>query len=1586
MRLSEIPVRRPVTVAMLFLALGLLGVIAYVQLPVELIPDVAGRTLYVNCYRPGSDPETVERQLVIPIEGRIARLRGIEDVSSTVQRDTARLTVTLKRGTSDRIVLLDLQHIAQEMMSSGQPWGTHVEATDRFIGVISRFIMQVSIRGGPRADVDALRDLADDDILPRLESVDGVAGVLLFGGRARAVEVLADEERMEALGVSPVAVQTTLAQAGRPLRFLGAIEDGDRRYRLTLDGRLQTLDAVRHLVVRQSGPVYLKDVARVEDGLARQQTIARVNGRRTVGAVVLKDETANLLRTGRALRARLDQINADLATTGVSIGIDFDGSKLLEEQFQRLQRLALSGFVIVLLVLLIFLRDWRPMLVMAAAIPASLTIACLLMRLFGMTLNVFSMVGLVVGVGMLVDNAIVVFENITRLRELGLPVAEAVSRGTAEVARAVAAGTATNVVVFLPIVWIDHEVRPFLIIVALAITLPLVASLLVALGLVPMLAARIRTRPAAGRADESAPREERVAGAPPQRAMLATMVVLKSILRHPIRTVWTMVAAFLITAVIVLPIVTAAFTPDRPPPDRLDAEIELPRGATLEATEQVFGRIEEVARRIDGVKEVRSNISEHEGRMTLMFADEDQRPQGFSSRKVRERLNELAKTLPEATIRTDASNTASGGGGGNEEGGESGLALFRGGGEGTVTLMGPESERLRRLANEAAARLREFELVQSVQVAQRRGQPEIQFLPDPAAMDSWKLTMQDLAQMLLALRREGVEQRVPFHNPVNGDDVPLIFKSGESERRSFEALRRLRIPARSTRIPLSALGRVRLAEGPADIVRKDRQRQVEVVYHLSQRAPTSGAGLTTLRQDLDQALRGMRLPSGYAMRIEHEKDGFAWFRQVFWPMLFLLFVVLALTFESLELPFLIFLSVPLTLIGALWALLMTGTAAGDPMVLMGAVCLLGLTVNPAILIVDRMQRLSRERGLSVPRAALQATRDRVRPVLMTGVTTIAGLGPLALKTGVENEVWPPFAIVVMGGLVASTGLTLLAAPMGFVLLKALKAWLRWLGVVAALIATAGTTALAWRIIENQWVQTLFWQIVLSIGLWFAALGLVTLALYPRKRTPPLAIPEQEPLEIRIQQLRKVYGEQGRVLRQWRRYDRWVRRVLSEGGVVASASNQLRRLHYLVPLLAATAFMLQFAEIRFWLLVLTLLAWWLLDQVLTTPARARGQMDDRGRVIAGPVIRWTRRLLPVLAIFWGLWWCRVAWWLMIVLVAFGLLVFLARRTGRAVLESRLPAEVTEGRLARARSTWRRACQRVFGLGAGGEVVKALDGVNLTLGPGMWGLLGPNGAGKTTLMRCLCQVLEPSTGTIFLNGHRFREHRTALQGLIGYLPQDFGVHDELSAREYLDYYALLNNIHDRKRRDALISELLEEVGLAERQHEKIRGYSGGMRQRVGIARTLLHVPRIVVVDEPTVGLDPKERIRFRNLLTGLSANRIVLFSTHVVEDIAVSCQHVAVLDKGRLLFVGSPEELRRSAAGRVWAATGETGDIARLQNAPGVTVGRSERLADGRLRIRLIADVRPPSLEVEPVEPSLEEAYLSLLGRVEEEVPA
>ena len=271
------------------------------------------------------------------------------------------------------------------------------------------------------------------------------------------------------------------------------------------------------------------------------------------------------------------------------------------------------------------------------------------------------------------------------------------------------------------------------------------------------------------------------------------------------------------------------------------------------------------------------------------------------------------------------------------------------------------------------------------------------------------------------------------------------------------------------------------------------------------------------------------------------------------------------------------------------------------------------------------------------------------------------------------------------------------------------------------------------------------------------------------------------------------------------------------------------------------------------------------------------------------------------------------------------------------------------------------------------VHALTGVNLEIGKGMFGLLGPNGAGKTTLMRILCNVYEPSCGCITINGRNIRHHRADVQPIIGYLPQHFGLYGNFTVWDYLTYFALLNDIFDTDEREALVEKAIRDVHLTDRKRDKIASLSGGMKQRVGIAQTLLHVPKIIVVDEPTAGLDPMERIRFRNLLAELGKERIVVFSTHITEDVMSACHDLAVMNEGQVVFQGSPEDLQRTADGRVREAIVDAADIPDLTERVHVISQVTE--ADG-IRVRFV--VAEGAEEVgEDVAPTLEDAYINLL---------
>jgi ABC-type multidrug transport system ATPase subunit len=286
----------------------------------------------------------------------------------------------------------------------------------------------------------------------------------------------------------------------------------------------------------------------------------------------------------------------------------------------------------------------------------------------------------------------------------------------------------------------------------------------------------------------------------------------------------------------------------------------------------------------------------------------------------------------------------------------------------------------------------------------------------------------------------------------------------------------------------------------------------------------------------------------------------------------------------------------------------------------------------------------------------------------------------------------------------------------------------------------------------------------------------------------------------------------------------------------------------------------------------------------------------------------------------------------------------------------------------------------GIGKGAEKFKALKGVSLEIGTGMFGLLGPNGAGKSTIIRIICGILEQSYGKIWINGIDTQEKREELQGLIGYLPQEFGMYENMSAYAYLDYLAILKGITDPARRGQRIREVLDSVHMWDQRKKKIGAYSGGMKQRIGIAQVLLHLPRILVVDEPTAGLDPRERIRFRNLLVELSATRVVIFSTHIIEDISSSCNTMAVINRGEVLFNGTPSEMSETARGRVWKSSLPEEQFEEKTREMLVV----HHMRDGKnIRFRAISAQKPFDDAVEE-SPLLEDAYLWLL-RSDKEKP-
>ncbi|MCH7824779.1 MAG: ATP-binding cassette domain-containing protein, partial [Acidobacteria bacterium] len=635
-----------------------------------------------------------------------------------------------------------------------------------------------------------------------------------------------------------------------------------------------------------------------------------------------------------------------------------------------------------------------------------------------------------------------------------------------------------------------------------------------------------------------------------------------------------------------------------------------------------------------------------------------------------------------------------------------------------------------------------------------------------------------------------------------------------------------------------------------------------------------------------------------------------------------------------------------------------------PMELLGFVVLLGIAVNNGIILIDAVTSM-RKRGFRRERAVLAAGRSRVRPILMTSSTTLLGIFPLTLEFGGDFEIWPPFAITVVGGLAVSMVSTLIFVPVAYMGIDQVRDWLRRMGWLAVGIATAAAAAATYGVQYRY--ESYFWTSIVVVPVWFLFLTLVW-TIMRAQQARVLARTRREPVySIELHTLTKIYGAPGRFRREWGRFERRARHLLDEGLDTIDRRSVKDGLLWKLPVLVLLIFLHTYVTSGLWLFVVSVATWALFAHlvravgllVFDAPPRAFHVLVRYGSL--GLFLYYIQRRLD-------------AGSLTITCLVLFLVVRIIRALARRVEAGKVDIEDMTGRARWLRRPIYRVAAKVPIIGAKRAEFTALRGVNLTIGRGMFGLLGPNGAGKTTMMRIITRVLEPTFGSVSINGVNLDKHEH-LQGLIGYLPQHFGSYNHMTGYEYLEYRALLEGFNDSTERGERIMDVLEQVNLVDRKDDPIGSYSGGMRQRIGIAQTLLHTPRIMVVDEPTAGLDPVERIRFRNLLARLSKDRIVIFSTHIVEDVAGSCNQLAVINDGQCVYTGTPQAMREQARGKVWEAVLDEDFFHDLEHDLDVI---SHLRTPAGIRVRFLAEEAPADFEAEHVDPTLEDAYIYLLG--------
>ncbi|HMB71202.1 MAG TPA: efflux RND transporter permease subunit [bacterium] len=1003
-RLTDLAIGRPVATRMVYLILIVVGLVSFRLLPVDLLPSVEFTQLTVRVSYPNAAPTEVERIITDPIENAVAGLPNLTRVTSRSEEGSSRVRLEFARGTNIDEAANDLRAALDDLRDV-----LPVEAeAPRVFKLDLDQIEVVNLVATSTHGLEELTHLLEDDISRRFEQIPGVGAIELRGGIYREIRVELDRDRLMAAGLTASEVRETLARQN-VLAAGGSVKSGLADLYVRPEGEYRSVDEIsRTIVTSMDGlPVRVRDVARVTEGHEDVRYLAEVNGVPCVSLRLQKQSGANTVAVAGRILEEAERINAE--RDDIHLTIFSDQSAFIRQSIGSVRNAALWGSLLAMAVLYAFIRSRSGTAIIATAIPISVVATFGLLYFGGQTLNQMTFGGLALGVGMIVDSAIVVLESIVRKREEdGEEPVEAARHGTRDVAGAVLASTLTSCVIFVPVVFSRTTSGAMFQALALVVVFALACSLIVALTLVPMLAARS----SGGR------------GAGPRRqsrfARVETRYVgwLDGLLHHRART-FAVTGALLAAAVLAWPLIPVELAPQTDA-NEIDVEIEMAQGTNMAVVREYVQELEDRVRVILPPGDLRLVSTEVRGgdaevEVQLM----PQHLRSTSSQELADRLRAAVDgQIPGAEISVDA---------------QPGLWILRrifSSGEGDdaieIELRGWDLEETERVAAEIERRVSDTPGVTDVRVRRREGRPEQRLAIDRERVAELGLSVADVVGAVQA--NVGGVQAGRLRE--GGREYPIVVRLRPEDRLTGDDLRNVSLRTDAGEVvPLSLVVSTERNRGPTSIRRVDGQRVTYITAGLE-----SGVALGDAVERIRESLASLELPRDvsivfggqYREQLEARRD----FVIAIAMALLLVYMLMAAQFERYLDPLIVMVSVPVALIGVVPALLLTGTTLNIQSV-MGLVMLIGIVVNNAIVLVDAINLLRRERGLDVRDAVIEAARLRLRPILMTTLTTVLGLLPLAIGIGPGAEVQASLARVVVGGLLASTLVTLALIPVTY---------------------------------------------------------------------------------------------------------------------------------------------------------------------------------------------------------------------------------------------------------------------------------------------------------------------------------------------------------------------------------------------------------------------------------------------------------------------------------------------------------------------------------------------------------------------------
>jgi HAE1 family hydrophobic/amphiphilic exporter-1 len=1008
----------------------LLGGISLTRLPVDLLPDVQYPTVSVRIQYPGVGPQEIEQLLTRPIEQAVGAVAGLEQINSTSQEGSSSVRLLFAWGTNLSEAMDDLR-TRLDRVRGRLP--EDAEALTIFkVDSNAMPIMSLGIEGN--YDRVVLREMAENIISQRLERVNGVASVTTFGGLRRQIHVELSKEKIAALDLAVDRI-TALLRSENQNTPLGEVNQGERTYLLRSQSQFQNLDEIRNLVLmtRNGVPIYVRDVAEVKDTTEDIRSLLRINGRPGVRLSVQKQSGTNTVQVADGVKAEIERINLEMPN--IRLNVLDDSSVYINRSIHAVQEHALIGAFLVTLIIFCFLRSFRSTLIVCTSIPISVIGTFALLYFNGYTLNVMTFGGLALGIGMVVDAAIVVLENAYRHMEHGKDRVTAAIEGSEEVWSAIVASILTHIAVFVPLLFLTGVSSILFKQLSIVVIFSLLMSLLVGVTLVPVLCAYLLKLPL--------PAEERkgIGGTlfTASEKFLDGMdeayrrLLHKALVHRPI--VIGAGVLSVVAAVLMFPLLNTELAPQTDE-GVVSVFAELAAGTRIERTDAIMGRLEQMVQQL--VPEARTMIASagvgggggmggpggggtSRGYIQLFLSPKDERER--SSDEVAFDLRRQLSGIPGVIVRANASGgnnqinrMMSGGMGGND------------GGRMAVEIRGEDLEVGRRVALDVQALLQGTPGIADPRLARDEARPELAVQVDRPKAALFGLNTTSVAATI----RTNVAGTVAAQFRQGGYEYPIVVRLREEERRLATDVNDIMVTTASgAMLPVKNLMTIQSQLGPNEINRKNQERIVQVS---AEPEIALSAAVEAVNRRLPEINRPQDFSIGFGAEVEQQAKTFSELRLVLILALILVYAVMASQYESLRDPFIIMFSVPTSAIGVVLALYLTGTAF-NLQAYLGVIMLAGIVVSNAILLVDYTNVLRRRDGMELREAVEVAGRTRLRPILMTSLACMLGLVPMALGIGEGSELQVPLARVVIGGLLTSTFITLVFVPTVYTLFE-----------------------------------------------------------------------------------------------------------------------------------------------------------------------------------------------------------------------------------------------------------------------------------------------------------------------------------------------------------------------------------------------------------------------------------------------------------------------------------------------------------------------------------------------------------------------